>query len=135
MGFVQIDDPDIDLPVSVIQQGPDEVFVYMWASDFLKEVFAKLQAEYEQSGQTAHWEVFKQKLYEPILTGEKAPSYEDLCSQCKIENAQTAGAMLTTVKRRFRSFLRATIRPHVESEEAIDQEIRELFRIFSRMGA
>jgi RNA polymerase sigma-70 factor (ECF subfamily) len=134
-GFVQMDDPDINLPVSVTQRGPDEVFIYMWASDFLKDVFAKLQAEYEQSDKAAHWEVFKQKLYEPILTGKDAPSYEHLCSQCNIESAQTAGNMVTTVKRRFRNFLRATIRPQVESEEAIDEEIRELFRIFSRMGA
>ena len=134
-GLARLDDPEAILPAFTKQTRPDDVFTYMWASDFLKEVLTKLEVEYINSSRKAHWLVFKHKIYEPMLNGHDSPSYEALCAQLNIPDAKTAAAMVTTVKRRFRSLLRSIIRSQVESEETIDQEIQELFQVFSNMNA
>ena len=135
LGLARLDDAEAKLPGAETQVGPDDLFIYMWASDFLREAFSKLAAEYAHSGRDIHWLVFKLKVYDPLIKACDAPSYEALCTRLDIPDVRTAAAMVTTVKRRFRSVLRRMIRTHVESEEAVDEEIRELFLACSRMDA
>lgn len=135
MGLARLGDPEASLPACTTEVGPDDLFIYLWASDFLQEVFTKLKTEYTKSGRPTHWAVFERKIHKPLLEGTEAPSYEVICAELGISDTHTASAMVTTVKRRFRSLLRKTIRPLVDSDEAVEQEIQDLLAIFSRMGA
>lgn len=121
--------------VASTARSPAEAFHHAWVCNLLHDVIQGLEQEYEQKNLRTHWEVFREKILDPILEGAPAPSYESLRIKYGIPSTGKAAAMTTTVKRRFRSFLREAIRPHVASEADIDAEIAELLHIFSRSGA
>ncbi len=124
-----------ETPASLAGASPEDAFNREWAGAILDGVIRGLRAEYEGSGKATHWAVFRDKTLEPILTGVPSPPYEDLCRKYGIADEHKAAAMVTTVKRRFRSFLRVAVRPHVESDADVDDEISELLRCFSRSSA
>jgi hypothetical protein len=114
---------------------PEQAFNHAWASRILDNVISGLREEYSRNGKETHWGVFQEKALDPILTGQTSPPYEDLCRKYAISDPHKAAAMVTTVKRRFRSFLRQAVRPYVECDADIDDEISELFDYLSRKNA
>ena len=133
-GFVNLDSEDL-LSWCPQTASPDDAFNYVWASDLLNHVIAELQAEYQKKDMQVHWEVFNDKVLQPILNGQESPSYDDLCQKYHIPDEHKAAAMTTTVKRRFRVMLKQAVKPHVESDPDVDEEISELLGIFSQTGA
>jgi DNA-directed RNA polymerase specialized sigma24 family protein len=133
-GITSIDDQEVDLSTMSTHLTPDDAFNVQLARDFLGQIREQLQTEYCQSGRVTHWEVFNQKVFKPLFEGAETPSYKEICARYDIPDTHKAAAMVTTVRRRYSSLLREAIRPLVPNEEAIDQEIKDLFDIFSRMG-
>jgi len=114
----------------------EEAFAYSWASELLDEVLEAVAADCRRAGQQTHWQVFFATVVQPIQTGEPAPTMADLCRQFGIRSEAKASNMNVTVKRRFKAVLRARVRPHVEADDQVDQEIRELMAILaSKPGA
>jgi len=91
--------------------------------------------ECHERGKDTHWEVFRAKVLQPILTNAERPSLARLCEKYGIRNNITASNMIVTVKRRFQSVLRRHVRYFVNSESDVDDEIRHLMRILSKCGA
>ena len=113
---------------------PEEAFVFAWASQLLDEVLASVEAGCRRSGQDKHWEVFRRTVLEPVLTGADAPPLSRLCRELSIENEQRASNMNMTVKRRFRAAVETHVREFVDSDDEVEQEIRELMAILSGSG-
>ena len=133
-GLVSLDFEQV-APEGPALGSPDEAFDFMWASNMLDCVIAQLEQEYRAKGMETHWKVFCAKVLRPIIDGSEDPPYESICRELGVSDVHKAAAMTTGVKRRFRTLLRQTVRPHVESDPEVDDEISELMAILSRRDA
>lgn len=114
---------------------PDEAFAHAWASGLIRQVLTEVEAGCRQDQQDVHWEVFRQTVVEPEMFGAAKPALVDVSAALNIKDAKTAANMTETVKRRFGRTLRARVRDLVDSEEKVDEEIRDLMQILSRPRA
>ena len=113
---------------------PEDTFNCAWASALLDDVLAALERECAEAGKTRDWEFFCARVLNPILANEEAASVSDLCLRYGIEGERKAWDVIGTMKRRFEAALRRHVRPFVDSDREIDQEIRDLIEIFSKKG-
>jgi RNA polymerase sigma-70 factor (ECF subfamily) len=101
---------------------PQRLFERRWALSMLDEVLVKLREEYRRSGREELFDALK-----PHLTGDDdAANYRSTAEKL----ATSEGAVRTAVHRlrkNFRKRLRGEIRQTVDSEEEVDEEIRDLF--------
>ena len=114
------------------QATPEEAFVFAWACELLEQVIAKTEAACREAGQEVHWRVFRRTVLEPILEGADRPPLAQLVDEMGIESQVRASNMIMMVKRRFRAVLRARVRPSVDCDQQVDQEIRDLMEILSK---
>jgi len=114
---------------------PADAFTYTWASQLLGEVISQVQAECLRDNLETHWEVFNATVVKPTLEGAEAPSLAQLCSQLDIASEAKASNMTVTVKRRFRTILTARVAEYVDSDEEIEEEIRDMIKILSKSRA
>lgn len=133
-GLASLDAAEV-VPEGPTAISPDDAFNYMWASNVLDSVIKQLEEEYCRNGREGHWKVFSAKVLRPTLDGMEGPSYEAICQEYGVADVSTAAAMTTTVKRRFRTLLKEVVRPHVEADPDVDDEIGELLEILSRKDA
>lgn len=114
---------------------PDEAFHYAWASTLLEEVLGQLAREYQACGKGAHWQVFEQRVVQPVLTGAVAPGLEVLCERYGLRDTAQVSNMIVTVKRRFQSLLKRRLMDVAGPEADAEREINELIQILSRPHA
>jgi len=133
-GSVSIDRDQLALEGPALGS-PDAAFDFMWASNVLDQVIGQLEREYQAKGMEKHWSVFSAKVLRPIMEGSDEPSYESICHDLGVADLHKAAAMTTSVKRRFRTLLRQTVRPLVERDPQVEDEISELLVILSRPQA
>lgn len=114
-------------------ENPEESFHRVWASALLEGVLGDVQRDCEQNGQDKHWKVFRMRHLLPILQGTKPLSYARICRECGIETPAKATTMNVTVKRKFETLLRRRVRKSVDSDEQVQDEIRDLMSILSKM--
>lgn len=120
-------------PMPEAAETPEQAYQYQWAADLLGQVIAEVRKEYCGTGRTAHWEMFSRKILLPILEGTDSPKVAELCEELRTgQNEKQAGHLIMTVKRRFRTVLRRTVRKHVGSDAEVEEEVKEIFRILSR---
>jgi len=119
----------------VFEATPDEAFHYAWASALLDQVVTEVRDTCQRGGKAVHWAVFRATVLAPIMEGIAAPPLADLCAQHGIADETRASNMSVTVKRRFQAALRRHVRQCVESDEEVEEEIRDLMEILSRRRA
>lgn len=115
--LVQASDPGTDLETAFDRQ---------WAEELMDRVAKKLEDSYA-SRDRAHWftELF------PLLTSPDGDSYSDLAGKLKAtESAIRVG--IHRMRKRYREMLRNEVGETVDSEEAIDLELRALYSALSR---
>jgi len=120
------------LPARVANASAEETYHYAWLSALLERVVAQVGAECVEQGLTTHWTLFEQRVVEPILSSQSAPSLADLCRTHGIEDVKTASNMIITVKRRFRTALLEHVRRTVLAREQAADELDELLRFFPK---
>ncbi len=118
----------LDEPAS--EADPMRAFNRAWAEQVLQDVLATLEQECCQKGKMQHWRVFHRWLLEPPLETDQR-RLSNLCDEVGIANPAQAHNMLTNAKRRFRAILREKLRPSVQDESAIDDEIADFLKAFS----
>lgn len=114
---------------------PEQAFHYAWASELLEEVLTRLRAEYTASGKPAHWQVFAQRVLEPLLRGAPAPTLGSLCAQYGLRSEAQASNMIVTVKRRFQSLLMRRLSELAGPEADVEAEIAHLIEVLSHAPA
>jgi len=97
----------------------------------LEEVEAKCRTE----GKASHWQVFRDRVLQPIMENTPAPSLAEVCQGHGIESVSQASNMIVTVNRRFRAALKRHIRRSVAQDSDVDAEFRELIEVFARGSA
>jgi RNA polymerase sigma-70 factor (ECF subfamily) len=120
------------LPDMVCQLDAEQSFNYVWKADLLERVLAEIKDRYTKRGMETHWYVFQARLLEPSLEDREVPSFNQICQRYGIDNEATASNMLKTVKRLFRSVLEKHVRQTVLSGEAVEEELREIFKFVEK---
>ena len=120
------------LPEMVGQLDAEQSFNYVWKADLLERVLAEVKDRYIQRGKETHWYVFRDRLLEPSLEDREAASFSQICQKYGIADETTASNMLKTVKRLFRSVLEKHVRQTVLTGEAVEEELREIFKFLEK---
>lgn len=126
---------ELHLPEPLQRTTPPEAFDYAWASGLLDEVIADVARECHETGKSAHWDLFRERVLLPIMNGTDAPSLPSLCESYNISTPDKASNMVITVKRRFQAILKRHVRQLVESDADVHGEITYLMRVFSASRA
>jgi hypothetical protein len=88
----------------------------------------EVRLECNTQGLEIHWNVFHDRVLQPIMGGHKPPSIAEICKRYNIDETVKASNMIVAVKRRFQAALRRHLRQSVESEDEVNVEIRELMQ-------
>ncbi|MFC1792001.1 RNA polymerase sigma factor [Planctomycetota bacterium] len=126
---LDIIDPPV-LPETILEGSPEDCFVHSWKSSLLDWTLTELQADCKEQGLETHWNVFRDRVVQPIIDGKKPPSYQDICSTYGIDSESKISNMLVTVKRRFKAALKRQLRATVLSEDDINPELQEMLSLF-----
>jgi DNA-directed RNA polymerase specialized sigma24 family protein len=107
--------------------GEDWLFERTWADTLVRDSLEQLSRFYKTEGQ--------EKLFAELrifLTGsaEPLPAYADLAHRLGIQ-ASTLRSNVTRLRARYRAALRAEVRRTVDTEAAVDGELRELLRVLT----
>jgi RNA polymerase sigma-70 factor (ECF subfamily) len=101
---------------------PERVFDRRWALTLLDQTLSTLREECKKNGKTALFDALK-----PALAGEgRDESYSNLGTQL----GMSEGAVKVAAHRlrgRYRDILRLRIAETVDTEQAVDEEIKDLF--------
>jgi hypothetical protein len=119
-----------DLSHLMTESSPDEVYHYVWLSVLLDQVLSAVQTCCEQQGLQIHWQLFHDRVVQPILQDAAAPSLTELGQRYGIQDKKKVSNMLITVKRRFRSALKAYVRSTVASDQCVPEELAEIMKFF-----
>ena len=120
------------IPEMVCQLDAEQSFNYVWKADLLERVLVEVKDRYTKQGMETHWYVFQDRLLKPSLEDHEVTSFSQICQRYGITDEATASNMLKTVKRLFRSVLKKHVRQTVISGEAVEEELREIFRFLGK---
>jgi len=120
-----------ELPGACTDLDPEDVFHYAWVSNLLDRMIREVKGECQQRGKEAHWNLFHDRVLQPIVTGAEPPSIEELCRKYDVDTTTKASNMIFLVKRRFQAALKRLLRQSVASEAQINEEMRELMRFLA----
>jgi len=124
-----------ELPEPINGLTAEQSFNYAWLSSLLDELLVEVQAKCFKDDKTLHWQVFNDRVLQPIISNTHPPSLLEICNKYDIDSTAKASNMITTVNRRFRSALKRHIRRAVANDTDVDEELRELMQIFSKKNA
>jgi RNA polymerase sigma-70 factor (ECF subfamily) len=116
----------------ICQLDAEQSFNYVWKTDLLERVLSEVKDRYIQRDMETHWYVFRDRLLEPSLEDHETTSFGQICRKYGIIDETTASNMLKTVKRLFRSVLEKHVRYTVLSGEAVEEELREIFKFLEK---
>ena len=127
-GLVSLDDfvPGHDFLEPSADLTPGQAFYQARAAAILYQAIEQARQQLCADGKRTHWKVFEARVLEPIRDGCEPVPLSALCATYGIGSAKQASNMRVTVERRIRSAMRGIIRPFVDSEEQVDEEIRQI---------
>lgn len=135
-GVVSLEDfEETCLILASKEMKPDEAFTYIWASVLLDDVVTEVKRGCYRDGKQFHWDLFNAHVLNPIITGKQSPTLKELSKCFGIESETKASNMIVTIKRRFQRAIAERVRQHVETDEEVAQEIRDLMKILSSTSA
>jgi RNA polymerase sigma-70 factor (ECF subfamily) len=132
-GMISLEDFD-EVSVSIASEDmqPEDVFTYVWASVLMDDVLAEVKEGCLRDDKGTHWEIFRARVLDPVMVGAEPITVSELCKRFDIESKAKVSNMIVTVKRRFQVAMSNRVRQHVDSDEQVGQEIRDLMKILSK---
>jgi DNA-directed RNA polymerase specialized sigma24 family protein len=120
------------LPQTVQEADPEAAYHYAWMSALLDQTLETVRRDCSDHGLDVHWQLFLERVVDPILGKVSAPPLSVLCEKHRIDDPQKASNMIATVKRRFQSAVREHIRPTVLEEDHLDDELAEIMQFLPK---
>jgi DNA-directed RNA polymerase specialized sigma24 family protein len=117
-----------DLPQEFTQATADDSFHYAWLSTLLERVIADVRQACQEQGMEVHWDLFNERVVQPLLEGSAPPSLTALCEKHGVVEEKKGSNMIVTMKRRFRSTLMRHVSNTVASKEQVSTEMEELLK-------
>jgi len=124
----------LELPQAVSTLAPEDSFNYAWVSSLLEDVLEDVEAQCHLDDKGVHWQVFCDRILQPIIDGTEPPPLKDICEKYGIRDEVQASNMIITVKRRFQVALKKQLRDSVVSEAQISGELEEIKRFFPKIA-
>ena len=124
----------LELPQTVSTSVPEDSFNYAWVSSLLEDVLEEVEDKCNTDGKSIHWQVFCDRVLQPIIDGTDPPSLKEICEQYGIKDDAKGSNMIVTVKRRFQAALKKQLRDSVVSEELLNGELEEIKRFFPKIA-
>jgi len=121
-----------ELPEALDNLNSEDVFQYTWVCEFLDRIIEDVEAQCRQCGMAMHWDLFFQRVLQPILMSTERPSLESLCRRHGIDATTKASNMIFAVKRRFQAAAKRWLRQSVVSEDQTDKEMLELVKFLTK---
>ena len=102
-----------------------------WANHLLNQACNAVQQECYLRDQADVWRVFRERILQPIETGEPAINYVELCARGLASSPKQAANLLQTAVRKFNRVLRDLVAGYLPCEEetlpiSVEQELDEL---------
>ena len=133
--LVRLDMADPPMLTAIVDElNPEETFNYAWKADLLERALSQVRENYILQGMETHWNVFRDRLVQPLLEDKPSPDLKQLCRLHDIENEATASHMIETVKRRFQSILRKQVRQTVLTGQVVEEELKEILKFFKKQS-
>jgi len=130
-GFLNIDDSksDDEVPFEPVKsETPESIFHRTWFTGLISRVIQKMQVKCESTGKEEHLHIFVKRIIQPSLEGLQPPPLKALAEKFNITEKQATNH-LTTAKRIFKRLLEKEIRIYATSENEINEEIGDLFKL------
>ena len=129
----QLSDMDLSsVPLTTIDTTPEQSFQLAWISNLIDQVLLEVKNEFFSNNMNIHWQVFDDKILNPIITSSNSPSLKDMCTKYGIDNDKRVSNMIITVKRRLRKSLERCLRQFARSDSQVKQEILEMLEVFTK---
>ena len=110
----------------------EESYNYGWMSALLDRVLSDVEAKCNEQGMGMHWNIFNDRVVQPILKQQASPSLEDICEKYGIADRKKASNMAITVKRCFQAVLQEHVRNTVISDDQTREELQEIMQFFPK---
>jgi len=117
------------------ESDPERAYHYAWASKLLDAVLSAVEAGCRSDGMQVHWELFRERVLDPILSEADHPALPALCRRYQVADQAKVSNMIVTVKRRLQREMERRLRQLVGSDAEVAQEINELREILSKKRA
>ena len=129
----QLSDVDItNVPTTAPGATPEQSFNYAWVSDLLDKVLSDVKDELVHTNMEKHWQVFDQRILQPLIASSSPPALKDICEKYGIRDEKRASNMIITVKRRLKRSLKRCLREYAHSDSQVEQEILDMLEVFSQ---
>ena len=116
----------LDLPEPIAKLEPEDSFNYTWVSVLLEHILEEVRSKCFEEGKTIHWNVFNDRILQPMIENTAAPTMREICDKYSIEDGIKASNMIVTVKRRFQEELKRQFRKSVISDRQVSDELDDI---------
>ena len=128
VSFDQFDAPE--LPGAIATSDAQESYNFGWMASLLDQILSQVETKCREQGLDLHWQIFRERIIDPILENTDPPSLEAVCRKYQIADKKKASNLVITVKRCFKATLLEYVRSTVTSEDEFDDELAEIMRLF-----
>jgi len=112
--------------VGDISDSPEQIYNRTWAQTLVSEALQQVQ---QQSAKDKYyWEIFEERILNPIILDTKPVSLSTLCKKYNISSPMNISNIIVTMKRRFHKSLSHVIKKY---EHDVPLEIENMIAAFS----
>jgi DNA-directed RNA polymerase specialized sigma24 family protein len=110
----------------------EESFNNAWAATVLDTALAEVEAYCQAHELALHWNLFCDRVLEPITQDTDPPSLAGLCRAYGVEDVKKASNMIITVNRRLQATLCRHLRQTLSQETTVEEETDEIMRFLRK---
>ena len=97
-----------------------------WVRQLVAQATDNMQQECISQERSDVWAIFKSRLLDPMIDGEKPESYDTLVTRLGLVSPSQASNLLVTAKRMFARHLHDVVAETVDSPDQVEEELQEL---------
>jgi DNA-directed RNA polymerase specialized sigma24 family protein len=112
----------------------EESFHYAWVSSLLDEVFEEVEADCKTHDLAIHWDLFRDRVLEPIAHVTEPPTLAEMCDKYGIKDTKKASNMVITVNRRVQAAIKRHLRQALSEETTVEEETKEIMRALLKIA-
>ena len=112
----------------------EESFHYAWVSSLLDDVFAEVEADCNARSLTVHWNLFRDRVIEPIAHETEPPSLTEMCEKYCIKDTKKVSNMVITVNRRVQAAIKRHLRQALNEDTTVEEETKEIMRALLKIA-
>ena len=124
-----------DVPEVLDRDTTTSAFDVAWATALLNQATEQTRQRLSADGREDLWDVLCFRVLDPIRNDVPPPPYEAMLARFGFRTATQACSAVLTARRTFARVLRELIAQYADGEDAVDEEIDDLYRILSSRPA